>query len=223
MSCAGGRVCGSCRGRNRAARRHVYKRGEGGGRAAAIHQRTAVRPGCCAEGTGAAAPVTARGPGRAHASPCRPCRLGARSGPPAGCRGGPYRCGRRNPRTCWFPCRGVNAGQADALPAGRAGRVAGAHPSPVPEPLSVSSAGVALPYTVELHRFVLVREPAAAVQSFLLAHVPAGMTWAGDGLGWGTANTITVLSVGYSPRSVASGLTDAELGTNAMRWRAAIL
>jgi hypothetical protein len=91
-----------------------------------------------------------------------------------------------------------------------------AHPSPVPKPLSVSSAGDALPYTVELHRFVLVREPAAAVQSFLLAHVPAGMTWAGDGLGWGTANTITVLWVGYSPRSVASGLTDAELGTNAM-------
>ena len=30
-----------------------------------------------------------------------------------------------------------------------------AHPSPVPTPLSASSPGDALPYTVELHRFVL--------------------------------------------------------------------
>lgn len=89
-----------------------------------------------------------------------------------------------------------------------------AHPSPVPPPLSVSSAGDALPYTVELHRFVLVPESAATVQSFLLAHLPAGMSWAGDGLG--TTNTVTVLSVEYSPRSLASGLTNAELDTAAM-------
>jgi len=86
----------------------------------------------------------------------------------------------------------------------------------VPPPLSVPSAGDVLPYTVELHRFVLVREPAAAVQSFLLAHVPAGMSWAGDGLAQGTTNTVTVLSVWYSPRSLASGLTNAQLGTAAM-------
>ena len=91
-----------------------------------------------------------------------------------------------------------------------------AHPSPVPPPLSVSSAGGNLPYTVELHRFVLVREPVATVQSFLLAHVPAGMSWAGDGLAQGTTNTVTVLSVAYSPRSLASGLTNAQLGTAAM-------
>lgn len=91
-----------------------------------------------------------------------------------------------------------------------------AHPSPVPPPLSVSSAGGNLPYTVELHRFVLVREPVAAVQSFLLTHVPAGMSWAGDGLAQGTTNTVTVLSVAYSPRSLASGLTNAQLGTAAM-------
>ena len=91
-----------------------------------------------------------------------------------------------------------------------------AHPSPVPPPLSVSSAGGNLPYTVELHRFVLVREPVATVQSFLLAHVPAGMSWAGDGLEQGTANTVTVLSVAYSPRSLASGLTNAQLDTAAM-------
>ena len=91
-----------------------------------------------------------------------------------------------------------------------------ADPSPVPPPLSVSSAGGNLPYTVELHRFVLVREPVATVQSFLLAHVPAGMSWAGDGLAPGTTNTVTVLSVAYSPRSLASGLTNAQLGTAAM-------
>ena len=91
-----------------------------------------------------------------------------------------------------------------------------AHPSPVPPPLSVSSAGDGLPYTVELHRFVLVRDPVATVQSFLLAHVPAGMSWAGDGLAQGTTNTVTVLSVAYSPRSLASGLTNAQLGTAAM-------
>jgi hypothetical protein len=91
-----------------------------------------------------------------------------------------------------------------------------ADPSPVPPPLSVSSAGGTLPYTVELHRFVLVREPVATVQSFLLAHVPAGMSWAGDGLAPGTTNTVTVLSVAYSPRSLASGLTNAQLGTAAM-------
>jgi hypothetical protein len=91
-----------------------------------------------------------------------------------------------------------------------------AHPSPVPPPLSVSSAGGNLPYTVELHRFVLVPEPVAAVQSFLLVHVPAGMSWAGDGLAQGTTNTVTVLSVAYSPRSLASGLINAELGTAAM-------
>jgi hypothetical protein len=80
----------------------------------------------------------------------------------------------------------------------------------------VSSAGGNLPYTVELHRFVLVREPVAVVQSFLLAHVPAGMSWAGDGLAQGTSNTVTVLSVAYSPRPLASGLTNAQLGTAAM-------
>jgi hypothetical protein len=91
-----------------------------------------------------------------------------------------------------------------------------AYPSPVPPPLSVPATGGASPYTVELHRFVLVREPAAAVQSFLLAHVPAGMRWAGDGLAQGTTNAVTVLSVDYSPRSLASGLTNAELSTAAM-------
>ena len=91
-----------------------------------------------------------------------------------------------------------------------------AHPSPVPAPLNVSSAGGSLPYTVDLHRFVLVRGAAATAQSFLLAHVPAGMTWAGTGLAPGTTNTVTVLSVSYSPRSVASGLTDAQLSTAAM-------
>ena len=55
-----------------------------------------------------------------------------------------------------------------------------AHPSPVPQPLSVSSAGGAGPYTVELHRFVLVREPAAAVQ-----FVPAGARASRDELGRG--------------------------------------
>jgi hypothetical protein len=91
-----------------------------------------------------------------------------------------------------------------------------AHPSPVPSPLNVSTAGDISPYTVEVHRFVLVREPAAAVQSFLLAHVPAGMSWAGDGLAQGTTNTVTVLSVTYSPRSLPPGLINAELGTAAM-------
>jgi hypothetical protein len=56
----------------------------------------------------------------------------------------------------------------------------------------------------------------ATVQSFLLAHVPAGMSWAGDGLAQGTTNTVTVLSVAYSPRSLAFGLTNAQLGTAAM-------
>src|SRR5260370_1089620 len=79
-----------------------------------------------------------------------------------------------------------------------------ARPSPVPLPLSVSSAGSVGPYTIELHRFVLVREPAATVHSFLLAHVPAGMSWAGLGLAPGTTNTVTVLWVAYRPRSLAS-------------------
>jgi hypothetical protein len=91
-----------------------------------------------------------------------------------------------------------------------------AHPSPVPRELTVSSTGDVSSYTVELHRFVLVREPVATAQSFLLAHVPAGMDWAGDGLAPGTTNTVTVLWVGYRPRSLASGLTNAELGTAAM-------
>ena len=91
-----------------------------------------------------------------------------------------------------------------------------ADPSPVPRPLSVSSAGGVSPYTVDLHRFVLVREPAAAVQSFLLAHVPAGMRWFGTGLAPGTTNTVTVTWVGYQPRSLASGLAYAELGTAAL-------
>jgi hypothetical protein len=91
-----------------------------------------------------------------------------------------------------------------------------AHPSPLPPPLSVSSAGDVSPYTVELHRFVLVRGPAAAVRSFLLAHVPVGMGWAGDGLAPGTTSTVTVQWVAYSPRLLASGLASAELGTAAL-------
>src|ERR1035437_2583143 len=80
-----------------------------------------------------------------------------------------------------------------------------AHPSPVPQPLSLSSAGDVSPYTVDLHRFVLVREPAATVHSYLLGHVPAGMGWAGDGLGPGTTNTVTVQWVAYRTRSLAAG------------------
>ena len=90
------------------------------------------------------------------------------------------------------------------------------HPSPVPPPLSVSSAGGISSYTVELHRFVLLREPAATVHSFLLAHVPAGMSWAGAGLAPGTTSTVTVLWVAYRPRALAAGLANAELGTAAM-------
>ena len=91
-----------------------------------------------------------------------------------------------------------------------------ARPSPVPAPLNVPLAGPGLPYTVDLHRFVLVHEPAANAQSFMLAHVPAGMTWAGRGLAPGTSNTVTVLSVSYSPRSEPSGLTNAQLETAEM-------
>ena len=91
-----------------------------------------------------------------------------------------------------------------------------ADPSPVPRPLSVSSAGGVSPYTVDLHRFVLVREPAGTVHSFLLGHVPAGMAWYGSGLAPGTTNTVTVLWVAYHPRSVAAGLTNAQLGTAAL-------
>ena len=89
-------------------------------------------------------------------------------------------------------------------------------PSPVPPPVSVSSAGGSSPYTVDLHRFVLVREPAGTVHSFLLGHVPAGMAWYGSGLAPGTTNTVTVLWVAYHPRSVAAGLTNAQLGTAAL-------
>jgi hypothetical protein len=69
---------------------------------------------------------------------------------------------------------------------------------------------------VDLYRFVLVREPAATVHSFLLGHVPAGMDWYGSGLAPGTTNTVTVLWVAYRPRSVAAGLTNAQLGTAAL-------
>jgi Domain of unknown function (DUF1707) len=92
-----------------------------------------------------------------------------------------------------------------------------AYPSPVPQPLNVSSSATDTPWhTVDLRRFVLVREPVASVRSFLLAHVPARMRWAGDGLGQGTSNTVTVQWVAYSPRSLPSGLVGAELGTAAM-------
>jgi hypothetical protein len=91
-----------------------------------------------------------------------------------------------------------------------------AQPSPVPSPLRVSSAGEASPYAVDLHRFVLVREPAATVHAFLLGHVPAGMVWEGVGLAAGTTNTATALWVAYRPRSLPAGLAEAELSTNAM-------
>jgi hypothetical protein len=91
-----------------------------------------------------------------------------------------------------------------------------AQPSPVPAPLRVSSAGEASPYAVDLHRFVLVREPAATVHAFLLGHVPAGMLWYGAGLAPGTTNTVTALWVAYRPRSLAAGLAEAELGTAAI-------
>jgi len=91
-----------------------------------------------------------------------------------------------------------------------------AHPSPVPAPLSLSSAGDVSPYTVDLHRFILVREPAVTVQSFLRAHVPAGMNWSSLGLASGTTNTVTVLGVTAMLTSPPSGLTNAQLGTAAM-------
>jgi uncharacterized protein YceK len=91
-----------------------------------------------------------------------------------------------------------------------------AQPSPVPAPLRVASADQTPPYTVVLHRFVLVREPAATVHAFLLGHVPAGMIWYGAGLASGTTNTVTTRWVGYRPRSRPAGLAEAELSTDAM-------
>jgi hypothetical protein len=90
------------------------------------------------------------------------------------------------------------------------------NPSPVPGPVDVSSAGGPAPYSVDTYRFFLVREPTATVHSFLLAHVPAGMRWAGAGLAPGTTNQVTVQWVGYSPRSLPAGIAAAELGTAAM-------
>jgi hypothetical protein len=93
----------------------------------------------------------------------------------------------------------------------------GARPAnPVPGPLSVSSAGGVSSYSVDVHRFLLVREPMADVHSFLLAHVPAGMQWAGAGLAPGTTNTVSVLWVGYRPQSLPAGIDMAQLGTAAM-------
>jgi len=89
-------------------------------------------------------------------------------------------------------------------------------PSPVPQPLSEPSGGGALPYTVGLHRFILIPEPPAVVHSFLLAHIPAGMSWASAGLGTDTTNMVTVLSVSYRPRSLPAGLMDAVLNTDAV-------
>lgn len=91
-----------------------------------------------------------------------------------------------------------------------------ANPVPVPGPLSVSSAGGVSSYSVDVHRFLLVREPMADVHSFLLAHVPAGMQWAGAGLAPGTTNTVSVLWVGYRPQSLPAGIDMAQLGTAAM-------
>src|ERR1039457_6135454 len=76
-----------------------------------------------------------------------------------------------------------------------------AHPSPLPPPLNLSSAANPRPAPVDLHGCDVVREPAAIVHSFLLAHLPAGMGWAGDGLAPGTTNTVTVLWVASLPRS----------------------
>jgi len=91
-----------------------------------------------------------------------------------------------------------------------------AEPAPVPSPLSVPSTGGSSPHTVVVHRFILVRERATAVHAFLLAHVPAAMSIFSTGLAPGATNTITVLAVVYQPRSLASGLTDAMLGTAAL-------
>lgn len=89
-------------------------------------------------------------------------------------------------------------------------------PSPLPRPLSVSSAVGSSPYSVDRYRFFLVHEPAATVHSFLLAHRPDGMRWFGAGLAPGTTNQVTVQWVAYSPRSLPAGIADAVLGTAAM-------
>jgi hypothetical protein len=67
-------------------------------------------------------------------------------------------------------------------------------------------------HEADVHELLRLREPMTAVQQFLLAHVPGGMQWSGDGRGFDAGGT-TMLSVSDGMRSPPAGIDSAEVDT----------
>lgn len=68
------------------------------------------------------------------------------------------------------------------------------------------------PHQADVHEVFSLRQPMAAVQSFLKAHVPAGMRWNGTGKGWDPSG-VTMYSLSFTPHSLPEGVSEAELVT----------
>ena len=66
--------------------------------------------------------------------------------------------------------------------------------------------------TADIHRLFLLRQPMAAVEAFLVGHLPAGMRRSGSGQLAGSGDT-SMESVSFEPRSLPAGILSAELAT----------
>jgi hypothetical protein len=66
--------------------------------------------------------------------------------------------------------------------------------------------------TADIHRLFLLRQPMAAVQAFLVGHLPAGMRRFGSSELAGSGDT-SMESVSFEPRSLPAGILSAELAT----------
>ena len=67
-------------------------------------------------------------------------------------------------------------------------------------------------HDADVHRLFLLSEPMSAVQSFLRAHLPAGMRESGDGQS-ADSTGITMEIVSFEPRTLPAGINGAELDT----------
>jgi hypothetical protein len=82
--------------------------------------------------------------------------------------------------------------------------------APVPPSLRSASLWIGAADQLDLHQIYQLRQPVAAVAAVLAARVPAGMSYAGTGKGGGPSG-VTIMDVGYTPRSVPAGIYAAQL------------
>jgi hypothetical protein len=84
-------------------------------------------------------------------------------------------------------------------------------PYPVPALLQHADLDAGRGHTIDLHKFFSTRQSAGSAGQFLLAHVPAGLTWSGNGTAGDAASGQEGTFVSDTARRLPAGIYQADL------------